>query len=225
VGVLVNRPLNAMAGRGMLRLVDVPAEAAAVDLDEQTRVVAELEEEYRRDIASQLQAAEGSVPPEEFFAWSTELAGAAEHVQGREHWDALEAQRIGPRLMRSLQALDHALTGPLAETWRGWRARYTPELHKMLRELRRRASQRSRKELTAVSGALDPVLPGDSRGEGLARKALWVVASTPGVSSVLVGMRSEAYVRDALGVLEWPALSDPEAAFRSLDGVVASPDA
>ena len=37
----------------------------------------------------------------------------------------------------------------------------------------------------------------------MSRKALWVAASTPGVTSVLNGMRAPDYVRDSLAVLEW----------------------
>jgi uncharacterized protein len=223
VGVLVNRPLNAMAGDGMVRLADVPVEAAAVDLREQTRVVAELEEEYRREIASHLQAAEGSVPPDEFFRWGTELDGVEAQIGGREHWEALQAQRIAPRLMRSLQALDQALTGPLAEDWQGWRARYVPEMQKVLRELGRQASGRSRRRLDRIREVLDPLLPADRRGESLSRKALWVVASVQGVSSVLVGMRSPEYVKDALAVLDWPPLPRGEEVLRALSGVVVEP--
>jgi hypothetical protein len=40
-----------------------------------------------------------------------------------------------------------------------------------------------------------------------------VLASTPGVSSVLVGMRRGAYVDDALGILRWPPLLAPRPAY------------
>jgi uncharacterized protein YyaL (SSP411 family)/aryl-alcohol dehydrogenase-like predicted oxidoreductase len=222
VGVLVNRPLNAMAGDGMLRLSDLPPEGPAVDLAEQTRVVAGLEDEYRQEIASQLQAPEGKVSPAEFFRWGSELEGVVEHVRGREHWEALEAQRIVPRLMHSLGALDQALTGPLAEDWRAWRGRYVPELQKLLREVGRQAAARSRQQLEQVRAVLDPALPADKRGESLSRKALWVLASTPGASSVLVGMRSAAYVRDALAVMEWPPLPGAEEVYRSLKGALSA---
>jgi hypothetical protein len=70
-----------------------------------------------------------------------------------------------------------------------------------------------------VEAVLDPLLPAERRRETLQRKALWVVASTPGVSSVLVGMRDPAYVRDAAAVLDWPPLDDPARVFRALAGL------
>ena len=57
-----------------------------------------------------------------------------------------------------------------------------------------------------MARALDAVLPPNRRAESLSRKALWVLASTPGVSSVLNGMRTSAYVDDSLAVLHWSAL-------------------
>src|SRR6185436_1106389 len=60
-----------------------------------------------------------------------------------------------------------------------------------------------------VSAAIDPLLPEARRGATLSQKAIAVLASTPGMSAVLVGMRREAYVDDALPVGGWPSLPDP----------------
>jgi hypothetical protein len=179
---------------------------AAADLDAQLGVLAGLEDEYRGEIAAHLEAAEGGVPPDQFFRWSADLKGAAAHLQGIEHWDALESQRILPRLLQALQVLDQGLSGPLAESWQGWRARYLPELRTALGAIRHRAAARSRARVEEVEQKLDPLLPEERRGETLSRKALWVVASTPGVSAVLNGARRPEYVDDALGILRWPPL-------------------
>src|SRR5207244_8199861 len=100
----------------------------------------------------------------------------------------------------AVQALDEGITGPLAERWRDWRNRYLPELRTLLSALRARAAAHSRMVTDAVSAALDPLFPPARRSETLSRKALWVAASTPGVSSVLIGRRPTAYVGDAVGI-------------------------
>jgi uncharacterized protein YyaL (SSP411 family)/aryl-alcohol dehydrogenase-like predicted oxidoreductase len=214
VAVLANRPLNAMVGEGMLRLADVEDPPPAADLDAQLAVLAGLEEEYRAEIAAHLEAAAGGVSPEEFFRWSTDLKGASAHLQGIEHWDALESQRILPRLLQALQVLDQGLSGPLAETWQAWRGRYLPELRAALGALRSTAAARSRARVSEVLAKLDPLLPEARRAETLSRKALWIVASNPGVSAVLNGARTPAYVDDALGILRWPPLPDAAAVLR-----------
>ena len=220
IGVLVNRPLNAMAGDGMVRLADVPAaEGEDVPIDAQLAVLAALEAEYRREIAARLQVPEGATPPPQLFRWSADLEGAAAHVRGLEHWAQIEAQRILPRLAQAVQALDQALTGPLAEQWRGWRNRYLPALQTVLGTMRARAAAQSRAVSQAVSAVLDPLLPPERRAETLSRKALWVVASTPGVHSVLIGMRQPAYGDDALGILGWPALPDAARVYEAMRDV------
>ncbi|MDE2058694.1 MAG: DUF255 domain-containing protein [candidate division NC10 bacterium] len=72
----------------------------------------------------------------------------------------------------------------------------------------RLAATPSRRVADAISAAIDPLLPEAGRGESLSRKALWILTSTPGVSCVLNGMRTPAYVDDSLGVLSWPPLAD-----------------
>ena len=221
IGVLVNRPLNAMAGDGMMRLADIPGtEGEAASIDEQLAALAALEAEYRSDIASRLQVPEGATPPAEFFRWSTDLAGASAHVRGLDHWTQIEAHRILPRLTEALQALDEGITGgPLADEWRDWRSRYLPALRALLGALRASAAAHSRAVTAAVSASLDPLLPSERRRETLSRKALWIAASTPGVSCALVGMRAPAYVDDALGILSWPRLPDTGRVYRAMRDV------
>jgi hypothetical protein len=216
VGVLVNRPLNAMVDHGLLRLASVTVPEEAVDLGAQLAALDTLEDEYRTAIASHLQAAEGGTAPSDLFRWSDELRSILPQVQSLEHWEAIESQRVLPRLSQALQALDRHLTGTLGEEWRRWRGRYVPEIQKALGEARRRAAEKSRQAVARVEQAIDPLLPSERRGETLSRKALWVAASTPGVSSVLVGMREPGYVTDAVAVLSWPPLPDPTPVYRAV---------
>jgi uncharacterized protein len=213
VGVLANRPLNAMAHESLVRLAPLEEKGEPTDVEAQLAILDSLESEYRRDIAAHLEAGEGSVPPEHFFRWSADLRGVSAHLQSVEQWEALEQQRILPRLLQALQALDQSLQGGLGEAWQDWRRRYVPELRILLAELRRQATARTVASLARLSAAIDPLLPAARRAEPLSRKALWVAASTEGVSSVLNGMRHRAYVDDALAVLAWPKLPDPTAVY------------
>jgi hypothetical protein len=67
-----------------------------------------------------------------------------------------------------------------------------------------------------VSTALDPLLSEARRSESLSRKALWVLASTPGVTCVLNGMRSPAYADNSLAVMGWEPLKGVKQIFESL---------
>ena len=216
--VFVNRPLNAMPTKksGVLRLADFPLEGDPVDLDRQCRTVAALEDEYRKTIAPALQHSGQGMAPADFFTWAVELTRVRPQIQGLEHWEQIEHQMIAPHINQVMQALSRHLTGTAAEQCEYWRDRYVPQLLTLLRGLRREATERSRAKTASVSAALDPLLPEARRSESLSRKALWVLASTPGVTSVLNGIRSPDYVEDSLAILRW----EPVPAVRPLYEVI-----
>jgi aryl-alcohol dehydrogenase-like predicted oxidoreductase len=216
VAVLVNRPLNAMPGRGggMMRLAEVPVERPAVSFEDQRERVSKLEEQYRREVAPTVQHSGQGMLPADFFNWAEELAKIREQVQGLEHWEQIEHHMIAPHVNQVLRALSQMLTGDAAERWEEWRDAYVPELLALLKEVRREAAERSRSRSASVTQRLDPLLPAHHGSESLSRKALWVLTSTPGVTCVLNGMRSVPYVEDSIKVMQWEPLSNPLAIFR-----------
>ena len=112
--------------------------------------------------------------------------------------------------------LDRDLTGDAAERWASWRVRYFPELNKLLRAMRVASVADANRRSAEVAAQIDPLLPDDRKSESLSRKALWIAASTPGVTCVLNGMRTVEYVRDALGIMEWPALEGVESVYEAV---------
>jgi uncharacterized protein len=211
IGVLTNRPLNAMKGRAMLRLADFPeaGEAAPEPIAESARRVAALEDEFRTGIAARVRAADGGPPPSEWFRWADQLRAIAGQIQGLDHWSQIETYMITPAVAQVVSVLDQGLAGqPLAETWTAWRDRYLPALDALLNAHAVQAAQQSQARSNQVTAAINPHLPLARRGEPLSRKAVWVVASTPGVSAVLLGMRHPEYVADGMSVLAWPPLPD-----------------
>ncbi|RIK59516.1 MAG: hypothetical protein DCC63_07090 [Nitrospira sp.] len=209
--VLVNRPLNAMPSprAGVVRLADVPTPPSQIPFEEQQRRVAELEEAYRKALAPAVEHSGQGMLPGDFFRWADELGRIREQVQGVEHWEQIEHQMVAPHVNQVLRALSEAFSGPVAEQWESWRDRYIPELLTLLRSLHAEASERSRRRAEVLHHQLNPLFPVPRRRASLSQKALWVLTSTPGVTSVLNGMRTSAYVDDALAVLRWSPLPDP----------------
>jgi aryl-alcohol dehydrogenase-like predicted oxidoreductase len=217
IGVLVNRPLNAVVGRAMVRLADFAA-APADALGHRLEALRKLETEYRKEIAAHLRAGPDSDKPENFLRWTDQLAGVRERVTSVTYWEQIEWQVRG-LTARVVGALDAGIAGELAGRWRAWRDRYLPELDRLLDGFRAEAGARSQGQSRAVAAAIDPVLPPERRGATLSQKSLWTLASTPGVSAVLVGMRRPAYVEDAIGILGWPPLADPRPVYEAARGL------
>jgi uncharacterized protein YyaL (SSP411 family)/aryl-alcohol dehydrogenase-like predicted oxidoreductase len=215
VAVLINRPLNAMPLRngGIVRLGDVPPVPHDVGFEAQRQKVAALEEEYRTDLAPAVQHAGQGMLPNEFFRWADELARIRPQLQGLEQWEQIEQQMVAPHVNQVLRALSQAFTGPIAERWEAWRDRYIPELISLLKALQAEAADRSRSRSAEIHRLLDPMLPEARRGASLSQKAIWILLSTPGVTSVLNGMRMPGYVSDSMAVLSWPPLEQPDRVF------------
>jgi hypothetical protein len=218
VAVLVNRPLNAMPARGtgVIRLSEMAIEEEPVNLENQTVAVEALEEEYRKTLAPVIPFSGRGTPPADFFNWGTELSRVRHRLQGLEQWEPIEHQMIAPHLNQVLQAVPQLVSGPVAEQWETWRDRYIPQLLTLLRGFRREAAQKSRTRAERIAAAVDPLLPEAKRKEPLSRKALWTLVSTPGVTCVLNGMRSRAYVEDAIDVLAWSHLKDVHGIYQSI---------
>ena len=221
LAVLVNRPLNAMptSSTGMLRLADVPDEGESGDIEAALRVVGELEEEYRSTLAPMIPHSGKGMHPKEFFNWTEELTSVRSRIQGMEHWEQIEHHMIAPHVNQVLQAIAPVLEGSAAAQWQTWRDRYIPHFLSLLGLLRREAAEKSRARIRRVAAAIDPLLPDSKRLESMSRKALWVLVSTPGVTSVLNGMRTVHYVKDSTAVLGWTPLSDPGAVYRAMKNV------
>ncbi len=224
LAVLVNRPLNAipLKGGGIIRLADLPVEPSVVTFEAQRDAVAQLEDEYRREFVPHIQKPGQGLPPEDYFRWAEELTKVRPNIQNAEHWEQIETQMIAPHLNQVLQALTHHFAGEMGERWEAWRDRYLAALLMLLKELRREATVKSREKTGRISALIDPLLPESRRKESLSRKALWVLTSSPGVTCVLNGMRTPAYVRDSLEVLHWEPLQNARRVYEALQKDPAS---
>jgi aryl-alcohol dehydrogenase-like predicted oxidoreductase len=220
IAVLVNRPLNAIPGKGgsMIRLADPQAEISNTNFEAQQPKVAALEHDYKQVLGPNIPQPEKGASPLEYFNWAEELKRVRPSVQNLEHWDQIESQTIGPHVNRVFQLLTQHFTGRKEEEqiWESWREKYVPELVALLKVMRMEAAQKSAKKLSELRQIIDPLLPEDKRNEPFSRKALWTVASTPGVTSVLNGMRHPVYVDDSLTTLQWEPLPQPRPVFEVL---------
>ncbi|HEX4334431.1 MAG TPA: aldo/keto reductase [Polyangiaceae bacterium] len=216
LAVLVNRPLNAIIENRLIRLADPPDYADAPSFSDQVQAVKELEVEFTRTIAPQLKfAEEGGPKPNEIFRWGEQLGAIGAELDGLEQWRELETQAVAPRIMQTVAALDRGITGPLAPKWQEFRDRYVQQVDALLLALRKRAADRSRRRTLTIGRTLDPLLPAERRTTPLSQKALSVVRSVPGVTTVLVGMRETPYVADALAMMGAPPLDGTSAILRA----------
>ncbi len=216
LGVLINRPLNAFVGGRLVRLASAAIPPQRAGFDELTGFLATLEAEYREQIAARVPPPGPPAAAEELFHLVEQVIGLGDSAEDFSQWQQVEQQYVIPRVNHVVSVMVRALGAGLQEIWKGWWGRYLPALKGLLFEIGRRAAERTQSASAEIAAAIDPGLPPERRSETLSRKALWVLAGTPGVTTVLVGMRRPAYVEDALAIASWPPLADPLAVYGRL---------
>jgi aryl-alcohol dehydrogenase-like predicted oxidoreductase len=217
LAVLINRPLNAIVANRLIRLADAGGPAPGRGLAEVRADLKTLEKEYRAAIATRSEAPAGAVDP--FFELVDELADMPDQIEDLEHWKQIERQYVIPRINHTARSLAHDVSEDARTRWQTWWERCLPTLEELLAAIAGEATRRGHSRSRAVTEALDPLLPANRRGASLSQKALAVLRSTPGVTSVLVGMRRPEYVADALAVLSWPPLPRTATIYKKMKAV------
>jgi len=214
LGVLINRPLNAFVDGRLVRLGE-PHQAPAGDgLDILAARLDTMEKEYLASIAPHAGASDGVAAADQLFRMAEEVTALEPQVEDELHWQQIEQHQILPRVHWIVTGMARDIDPAVRDRWSDWWGRCLPVLQGLLDEIGRRAAGRGRRRAGAIHSVLAPTLPAERRDESLSRLALWVLASTPGVTCVLVGMRRPAYVGDAMGMLNWPPHPDPIGALR-----------
>ena len=226
IAVLANRPLNAIpadGNDGICRLADPQAQPVGTPFERQQQTVETLEEEFKQEIAPNIPYSGKGLEPKHYFTWAEALPRLRPQIKNLAHWDQIESQMIVPSVKQVMNALAKPFRGEKAQQWQKWHERYIPEFLTLLKILRYEAAEKSQTQLTSLTQMINPLLPPSIQQEPLARKSLWIIASTPGVTCVLNGMRWPAYVEDALACLQWELIADVRVIYKRLANLEQSP--
>lgn len=203
LGVLINRPLNAFTGQGMVRLADVePGRAldpAALQAD--LRALAETE---------RMLLASGPSNPslQQCLVIGPMLEANVPHIHGLEHWREVVAYHLVPRLEASIQLLGRH---PAMAGYREHVLRLFEALNSHFADEAYRRAQKQHQQL-------NPLLPRAWQEKSMSQKAVGLLRSLDGVDCVLVGMRQASYVDDVLEALRGPGLDDARRVWGGLPG-------
>ncbi|HVU03205.1 MAG TPA: aldo/keto reductase [Polyangiaceae bacterium] len=220
ISVLVNRPLNAIVGDKLVRLADPPDLPEAPRVGDQIEKVRALEQEFLKAFGPMLRPPPGSKTQlADLFRWADQLGDLAAHIESYEQFRNVETGQIAPRVMAALSSVGSALQGPPAQKFHAFQERYVTELEALLAGLRRRAADRSKARSLAIARGLDPSLPEGMRVARLSQKSLAIVASLPGVTTVLVGMRDPEYVHDVVPAMGWERVPDARKVLEAARGI------
>jgi hypothetical protein len=218
LGVLINRPLNAIAGQRMLRLADIPDPEEFSD-QEITDLLTAFKRSEKRFMHGPVHTLNVPLPLKQRIADQLAVADHLIHywrnIGSYERWRDVRSGFLLPRVMGVIQFLrPHAAESEEIARW--------IESHLSLMEKAQRAIESvyaaaAIREVAAIKRRVRTADTQWARAESLSQMAIRAVRSTAGISCVLVGMRRPEYVNDVLAELRRPIdQAERHAAWRSL---------
>jgi aryl-alcohol dehydrogenase-like predicted oxidoreductase len=223
LGVLINRPLNAIKGGRMIRLAEV-AEAGDVapeEIEQRTADLAETEQAFVSRILPELHLESGlaSRIQAQFLA-ADALRQVWRTLSGYDHWREVRDSYLLPRIRGVLEFLDTQSAG--ARELSAWKDAYAGDLDAVLQSLGRFYAREAAERIARIKAALAAADPDWGGDVPLSRLAVRALRSTEGISCVLVGMRRPEYVDDVLAELKTPfRLKDRRDSWQALDRLLA----
>ena len=217
-GILINRPLNAFANNTLIRLSDYPAREFP-PVDEISELVHDLklqEEEFKngplKDISMNPQAYDAVKKLLSVGEW---LEGKWEHLQSFEEWRDLLYTVIKPRIQYAFDLLQESMKAN-REVFTLLQD-YAESIDVIMEHITNFYTTKAAERSLAIHQSLDGILPADDNNLSLSQKAILMLRSIPGMSSVLVGMRSDDYVDDVLYGLQAKKLENSEDLWKRLE--------
>jgi aryl-alcohol dehydrogenase-like predicted oxidoreductase len=214
LGVLINRPLNAIQERRLIRLADrlAPRPDHAEQVHQALTDLAGLEtdfsQRFRPAIAAQLAPDAG---PREPFDWATQVRTVLPHLESMDGWLQLVQQQVYPQIQQALTATAQALQGTAnLDPLERWTQAYAMALQNLSRAIQEHVADAEYGRALALREKLTALVPPSWTALSLSEMALRAAATVPGVTCVLNGMRRPEYVRDSLGALAGAPLDGAE---------------
>jgi aryl-alcohol dehydrogenase-like predicted oxidoreductase len=209
LGVLINRPLNAITGGRVVRLADFPLAGVPVAEGEIKLKIASLQQEEREFIEANLEAfsadPEGSRALGEFLSVGTTMGRNWESFETMEHFNDVLSQHFAPRLGFVAQYLRENGT----EEHRQWYNRYMTGVRGIISAVGAHYSALGQERSDRLRTRITELLETPPTGS-LSSLAIRMLLGVEGVDSVLVGMRREEYVDDVLAALKLGPVGDEE---------------
>jgi aryl-alcohol dehydrogenase-like predicted oxidoreductase len=216
LGVLVNRPLNALGENGLTRLADFPVNEELSKLDE-NQIIAEInlldlmEDEFLKDYIEILNLTEENKKAVNYFLKAGQLLKENWKSFGSiESFNDVKKQFLIPRVNFALTTL---VTSPnLTDEMKDKLdkiARQTNKLMSIMDSIYGLMANINLKDLhVKLNTSVDSTEADSFKELSLSQKAVLFINSLKEVSSTLVGMRQNKYVDDVIGALKHGALMD-----------------
>lgn len=186
VATLINRPLNALSEKRLVRLADFstqPIEQATQALQNALNEAMTLEAQYT-----------GTIPFKN-FAWGHLIHHHFNTLAQLETWKNVLTHQARPSLLSLSNQQQTAAQDPNFPLWLN---RYIPAAERLFEAMTDYIHSIAQSDSTILQENITQSAPELLSSFSLASKVVRLYRSLPGVTSILVGMRTPSYVRDLL---------------------------
>jgi aryl-alcohol dehydrogenase-like predicted oxidoreductase len=205
LGVLINRPLNAIANGTLLRLAEVRVAGRTSDKEVNDLVDSLItSEKVLEDTILPKLGLEPAVQSQvmEQLATGEVLKRHWQSFGTYERWQELREYYFSPRTRGVFHFLQQR--APSAEDISAWMTSHRKKLEELLEAVGSRYGEQAANRCAQIKKNLSSVEKEWSEAATLSQMAIRALRSTTGITTVLVGMRREAYVMDVLEELVRP---------------------
>ena len=207
--VFINRPLNAITSTGLIRLADFKAdEFREKDFIRQTELVKNMESDL---IDEKLPTA--GFGEEELKSLANALTSGKlieenwKFFGSIEHFNDMIIQVYSPRLKKIIEVVNSV---PENDHLKTSVEKYITEAHRLMGFVSNYYKLRAEKRNVFINKLVNEKLDMNYHNLPLAQKAMLITASAKGVNCVLLGMRKDSYVDDAIAVMGMEKIHNAE---------------
>ncbi|MGD8774881.1 MAG: aldo/keto reductase [Syntrophobacterales bacterium] len=199
LGVLINRPLNAIDGNRLIRLADVDSRKPASEDEINARIEALVRSEQvlKNRVLPELNLT--SYPQQQIME-QISIGEILRHHWRKfgtyERWQELQSSYFLPRFLGVVQFLSQNLD--LTEEASNWIASHKELLEETFGSVASIYQGAAAEKSAQLRAMVSPVDKEWAEAQPLSQMAVRALRSTAGITTVLVGMRQEAYVKDVL---------------------------
>jgi aryl-alcohol dehydrogenase-like predicted oxidoreductase len=213
--VLINRPLNAITSKGLVRLSEFkPDSFSEKDFIKQMKLVSLMEDDLITEkIPAEDLNDEDLKKIRKQLTFGKLIEENWKYFGSIEHYNDMITQMFAPKIDFLIRFFDEKISD---ENTKDFFGRYIKECYKMLNFVSNYYKMRAEKRSQFLNSVINKDLNKNFQELTLSQKAILLLNSVKGVSCVLVGMRNEKYIEDVLGVLNEKNISNAEEIIRNV---------
>lgn len=213
--VLINRPLNAITAKGLLRLADFEVTGAYNENDfvKQNKLVMLMEQDIIDEKLVDMEASEDLEKAKKFLSFGKLIDENWKFFGTLEHFNDNIEYNIAPRINFLTDFFNHQVEDASAKEFF---AKYLAESYKLFNFISTYYKINANSRNAKIHAIINSIIPAEYHNLTLSQKTMLLIASTEGVSTVLIGARKEKYVYDSVKILNLKKLPETISVFKKI---------